>query len=93
MSNLVDKNSNDQSAESIINSDIMSDVFSSQKTPKRTVYPFSWVGHFPFAFYLVRILQPKVIVELGAHSGNSFAVFSQAVKENNLTTKCYAVEK
>jgi O-antigen biosynthesis protein len=60
--------------------------------PKQLEVPKFWVEHIPFAFYLVPLLKPKLFVELGTHSGNSFFAFCQAVKENGLATKCYAVD-
>jgi len=60
--------------------------------PKRLEMHKFWVEHIPFAFYLVPLLKPLVMVELGAHGGNSFFAFCQAAKENGLTTKCYAVD-
>src|SRR4029077_18699042 len=61
-------------------------------SPKRLEFPQFWIGHIPFVLYFVPQVKPSVIVELGTHSGNSFFAFCQAVKENNLDTKCYAVD-
>ncbi|MBI4252672.1 class I SAM-dependent methyltransferase [Candidatus Uhrbacteria bacterium] len=48
--------------------------------------------HIPFAFYLIGILQPRLIVELGTHRGDSYCSFLQAVADLGIDTKCYAVD-
>jgi GT2 family glycosyltransferase/glycosyltransferase involved in cell wall biosynthesis len=61
-------------------------------TPISLEYPNPWCGHLPFAAWVIRILKPKVFVELGTHSGNSYFSFCQAVSEGKLSTRCYAVD-
>jgi hypothetical protein len=60
--------------------------------PERVVHPPSWLEHIPFAFWIVEALRPDILVELGTHSGNSYASFAQAVQTIGLSTRCYAVD-
>ena len=52
----------------------------------------AWIEHVPFAFWLVDVLRPKKIVELGTYSGVSYSAMCQAVKRFGLVTSCFAVD-
>lgn len=52
----------------------------------------AWTEHVPFAFWIVSAVEPRTIVELGAHYGMSYFAFCQAVAENKLNTSCTAVD-
>jgi hypothetical protein len=60
--------------------------------PKSIKQPYAWVGHIPFAVWLLNEFTPEVFVELGTHTGNSYFAFCQAVKEFDLKTICNAVD-
>ena len=52
----------------------------------------AWVENIPFAFDLVKMVKPAIIVELGVHYGDSYFAFCQAVKEFNIKTTCYGFD-
>ena len=60
--------------------------------PKRLTPISSWYKHMPFAMFLIDILKPHLIVELGTQYGDSYCTFCQTVKELNLETHCFAID-
>jgi hypothetical protein len=61
-------------------------------TPRRLSQITGWQEHIPFAMYLVDVLRPRTIVELGTHYGDSYCAFCQAVAELELPTRAWAVD-
>ena len=56
------------------------------------IAPSAWIGHLPFAFWLVEEVRPRMLVELGSHYGTSYLGFCQAVRQCALDTRCFAVD-
>lgn len=52
----------------------------------------AWIEHIPFGFAMVSMLQPRSIVELGTHYGDSYFAFCEAVQLLDLDTRCYAID-
>ncbi len=60
--------------------------------PDRLVHPDSWAGHLPFASWVVAMTQPRRIVELGVHTGNSYCTFAQAVEKYKVEADCFGID-
>ncbi|MFT9014758.1 MAG: glycosyltransferase [Acetobacter sp.] len=60
--------------------------------PQFLAWPPPWVGHIPFAFWVMENARPACMVELGTHTGNSYCAFLQAAIACNVPVKAYAVD-
>ncbi len=60
--------------------------------PVRVAPPDPWVGHLAFAFWLAKTVRPAAFVELGAHSGNSYFAFCQAMAASGAGGRAFAVD-
>lgn len=60
--------------------------------PLRLLNTSAWNEHIPFGMFMVDMLRPKILVELGTHTGVSYSAFCQSVKQLGLDTRCYAVD-
>jgi predicted O-methyltransferase YrrM len=52
----------------------------------------SWLEHAPFAYWLMSVLRPASVVELGTHNGYSFFVLCEAAERLGLDTRLWAVD-
>lgn len=52
----------------------------------------AWSGHVPFAFWIVSVLEPRRLVELGTWYGMSYLAFCQAIKKYDTGTEAFAVD-
>lgn len=51
-----------------------------------------WMTHIPFAFWLIQILRPRLLVELGTYQGVSFCAFCQQIARLGLDCQACAVD-
>ena len=58
----------------------------------RNVPRSAWLGHGPFALWLVEAMRPNRIVELGTHTGFSFFCFCQAMHDLGLAGTVHAID-
>jgi hypothetical protein len=52
----------------------------------------AWIGHIPFAFWIIDALRPRSVVELGTYNGCSYSAFLQAISVLGSSASCYAVD-
>lgn len=52
----------------------------------------AWSGHVPFALWLISVLRPATLVELGTYSGVSFCAFLQAMARCERARQAVAVD-
>ena len=60
--------------------------------PERIDVSSAWLGHLPFAFWVIEAVQPRRLVELGTHSGVSYCAFCQALDHLSLSCECHAID-
>jgi hypothetical protein len=51
-----------------------------------------WLGHLAISNFLVKLVRPKIYVELGVHNGNSLLAFCNASKQIGSETVCYGID-
>jgi hypothetical protein len=52
----------------------------------------AWTPHLHFAYDLVAVLKPAVLVELGVDRGESYFAFCQSALENKTSTLCFGID-
>jgi hypothetical protein len=66
--------------------------YSFAATPPAFLAKTTWSGHIPFAFEIIKALEPETVVELGVWGGCSFFAFCQAAETLKLKSKCYGID-
>lgn len=59
--------------------------------PKRVALPPVFVEHFPFGFWLMDALRPRLVVSLGLRTPNPHLCFLQIASHLDLATRCVAI--
>lgn len=62
------------------------------RLPARKTDALPWVGHIPFARWLVHTARPRSIVELGVFKGDSYCTFCESVVAAGLETQCKGID-
>ena len=52
----------------------------------------AWTPHLHFAYDVVAVLKPALLVELGVDRGESYFAFCQAALENKTGTRCFGID-
>src|SRR6476469_11169384 len=52
----------------------------------------AWTPHLAFAYDLVAVLKPALLVELGVDRGESYFAFCQSAVENGTGTRCVGID-
>jgi hypothetical protein len=52
----------------------------------------AWLGHGPFAFWIIDRLRPRLTVELGSHNGYSFCCFLEQLRRSGVDGRAIAVD-
>src|SRR3954468_1073312 len=52
----------------------------------------AWTPHLHFAYDLVAVLKPALLVELGVDRGESYFGFCQSIVENQTGTRCSGID-
>lgn len=60
--------------------------------PERLTDITDWHGHIPFAFWLIEVMRPRLVVELGAYKGDSYCSLCQALSAYAPNAVAYAVD-
>lgn len=59
--------------------------------PAQVALPAVFIEHFPFGFWLVDVLRPRLVVSLGVRTPNPHLCFLQMAAHLGLPTRCVAV--
>lgn len=70
----------------------MENFASALASAKYVTAPGPWIGHIPFAHWLIATLRPRRVVELGTYKGNSYMNFCQAMVDHGVNGQAFAID-
>lgn len=87
------KNNSDQKSDMKSDSDFFLPMMrSAWLEPENLSSPAPWAGHIPFAAWLIAVMRPRTLVELGVYSGISYLTFCQAAVAHNVSMRMWGVD-
>lgn len=60
--------------------------------PHNLSSPAPWAGHIPFAAWLMALMRPRTLVELGVYSGISYLSFCQVAMQRQIPLRAWGVD-
>ncbi|WRX85997.1 class I SAM-dependent methyltransferase [Escherichia coli] len=72
--------------------DFYPSAYSLRFTPARLSKAIDWHGHLSFAAWLMELVRPEILVELGVFRGDSLSTFSQASRDLNIKCEITGVD-
>jgi O-antigen biosynthesis protein len=60
--------------------------------PEKLSDASAWLGHIPFARWLVDATKPRLFVELGVHRGDSYCAMCESIQAAGLSTRAFGVD-
>ena len=60
--------------------------------PHNLSSPAPWAGHIPFAAWLMALMRPCTLVELGVYSGISYLSFCQVAMQRQIPLRAWGVD-
>ncbi len=73
-------------------SDFIQTPYALRFSPARLTAAIDWHGHLGFAAWLMELVRPSVLVELGVFRGDSFAAFAQAARELEIPCSLFGID-
>lgn len=81
-----------------LKNDFLTEMFNGPKlesllwSSRRPEQPSAWHGHIAFVHWLVNVMRPRLLVELGTERGVSYSAMCHAVAKLGIPARCCAID-